>query len=116
MTKSSKEELMARMGEVAEHRALRWLDELEGAAEKVTAKERLIKRFGEVDDVLAVKWLEELNQRAGWCEYQEMHEGFCYGVGFGACEDCAPDGDHEPCPNYEFCKEEHEAAWPDKSS
>ena len=118
-TSSAKEELIrllkTRMGEVAEHRAERWLQELS----KITgqsAKKRLVHRMDQVPKDLAVKWLKELDDRLDWLIYRKENEEFCFGVGFGECEDCRPAGDHLVCPNYEYCKAEFEAEWPQEKS
>jgi hypothetical protein len=71
------------MGEVAEHRAVRWLEELDKTTGQ-SAKERLADRMGQVTE--------------------------------DECEDCEPEGDHLVCPNYEYCKAEFEAEWPEKKS
>jgi hypothetical protein len=117
--RSAKEELIrqlkARMGEVAGHRAERWLEELDKLTGQ-SAKERLVERMDHVSEDLAVKWLKELDDRSGWLKYRKDHEEFCFGIGFGECEDCKPEGDHLVCPNYEYCKAEFEAEWPEKKS
>ena len=104
-------QLRSRMDEVAEHRASRWLEELDRSTQR-SAKRRLIDRIEEVSEELATKWLNELDARLGWIKYREEHDGFCYGIGFGECEDCAPAGDNEVCPNYEHCKDEYVCEWP----
>ncbi|UCF57504.1 MAG: hypothetical protein JSW15_03285 [Deltaproteobacteria bacterium] len=111
----STEQLRERIGEVAEHRAARWLEELDEVTQR-SAKERLVDRMDEVAEDLAGKWLKELDARLSWLNYREDHDDFCYGVGFGECEDCKPEGDHLVCPNYEYCKAEFEAEWPEKKS
>jgi hypothetical protein len=112
---SAKEELRQhlteRMGEVTEHRAVKWLEELDRASRR-SAKERLLQRLEEVPEEIATKWLRELDARLCWQRYRQEHDDFCFGVGFGECEDCEPSEGHEGCPNYEYCKEEFEAEWP----
>jgi hypothetical protein len=116
---STKEKLLrqlrTRMGEVAEHRAERWLEELDMSM-GLSAKEHLADRMDDVTEDLAVKWLKELDDRSGWLNYRKGREEFCFGVGFGECDDCKPEGDHLVCPNYEYCKAESEADWPEKES
>jgi hypothetical protein len=118
-TPSTREKLLrqlrTRMGEVAEHRAERWLEELDMSI-GLSAKERLADRMDDVTEDLAVKWLKELDDRSDWVIYRKGHEEFCFGVGFGECEDCQPEGDHLVCPSYEYCKAEFEAEWPEKES
>ncbi len=118
-TPSAKEELIrrlkTRMGEVAEHRAGRWLEELNRTTGQ-SAKKRLANRVDHVPKELAVKWLKELDERLDWLAYRKDHEEFCFGVGFGECEDCRPAGDHLVCSNYEYCKAEFEAEWPEKKT
>jgi hypothetical protein len=108
-------QLKMRMGEVAEHRAERWLEDLDKIAEQ-SAKKRLASRIDQVPEDLAVKWLKELDNRSEWLVYGKDHEDFCFGIGFGECEDCKPEGDHLVCPNYEYCKAEFEAEWPEKKT
>lgn len=116
---STREELIRqlrrRMGEVAEHRAERWLEMLDKVSGQ-SARERLEDRMGEVPEDLAAQWLGELDDRVDWRFYRKEHEDFCFGIGFGECEDCKPEGDHLVCPNYEYCKAEFEADWPEKKS
>ena len=107
------QQLIKRMHEVAEHRAARWLEELDKTAGR-SFKERLVERMDEVTEELAIKWLGELDQRLCWLRYREQYDDFCYGVGFGDCEDCKPEGDHEACSYYEYCKAEFEAKWPER--
>ncbi len=104
------EQLKLRMGEVAEHRAYRWLDELDRSSRR-SAKQRIEDRIEEVTDKLANKWLRELEARSGWIRYRKGHDGFCYGIGFGECEDCEPQEDYEACPSYAHCKEEYECSF-----
>lgn len=106
-------QLRNRMGEVAEHRARRWLEELEQSTGR-SVKDQLLQRLGEVSEALAKRWLDELDARLGWLDYRKDQTDFCYGVGFGDCEDCRPADDHLLCPNYEYCKAESEAEWPEK--
>ena len=108
-------QLRRRMGEVAEHRAERWLEELDKRTGQ-SAKERLADRMDQLTEDLAVQWLKELDERSDWMAYRKNHEDFCFGIGFGECEDCKPEGDHLVCPNYEYCKAEFEADWPEKGS
>jgi len=118
-TPSAKEELIrqlkTRMGEVTEHRAERWLEELNRITGQ-SAKERLANRMDHVSKDLAVKWLKELDDRLAWLIYRKDHEEFCFGIGFGECEDCKPAGDHLVCANYEDCKAEFEAEWPERET
>jgi len=109
------EQLRKRLGEVAEHRAARWLEELERVTRR-SARERLIQRIEEAPQELAVQWLRELDARLCWLQYRQEHDDFCYGLDFGRCEDCKPFSDHEGCPNYEWCKSEYEAEWPHEQS
>jgi hypothetical protein len=112
---SAKEELiqglLKRMGEVAEHRVARWLEELDKVTSR-SAKERLVARIDELTENLAVRWLCELDERLCWLDYRQDHHEFCYGVGFDECGDCKSEDDHEVCPNYDYCKAEYEAEWP----
>jgi hypothetical protein len=103
------------MGEVAEHRAERWLEELDKVSGQ-SARERLGGRMGEVAEDLVTQWLRELDDRLDWIIYRKGQEDFCFGIGFGECVDCKPEGDHLVCPNYEYCKAEFEAEWPEKTS
>ena len=109
------EQLKNRMGEVAEHRAARWLEELDKATDR-PPKERILARMNEVTETLARKWLNELDARLGWTEYQKDHEDFCYGVSFGEHRDCKSLDKPEECPNFAYCKAEHEADWAGKKS
>jgi hypothetical protein len=101
--------LATRLNEVAEHRASRWLEELDRVT-RVPAKWRLIKRMDEVTEDLTSKWLRELNGRRCWLDYRKAYGDFCYGVGFGEFADC------EWCPNHDQCKAEKEAEWPQRES
>lgn len=104
-------ELKGRMGEVSEFRAVRWLEELEKSAPR-SPKERLIHRIEGIGEAAASRWLAELDARSLWPKYRETHEDFCFGLGFGSCQACDGSGHGEPCPFYDCCKSEHEAAWP----
>jgi hypothetical protein len=65
--------LATRLNEVAEHRASRWLEELDRVT-RVPAKWRLIKRMDEVTEDLTSKWLRELNGRRCWLDYRKAYE------------------------------------------
>ncbi len=103
------QKLATRLNEVTEHRASRWLEELD-RVNRVPAKWRLIKRMDEVTEDLASKWLRELNGRLCWLDYRKAYGDFCYGVGLSEFEDC------ERCPNHDQCKTENAAEWPQRES
>ncbi|MFH1351065.1 MAG: hypothetical protein ABII26_09000 [Pseudomonadota bacterium] len=107
------EQLRERIGEVAEHRAIKWLEELEKKSPR-TIREELFQRLQEVPVDLDIKWLKELDERLSWVEYRDKNADFCYGVGWGESEGCKPSEDHDACPIYDICKAEKEAEWPEK--
>jgi len=100
-------QLKDRLDEVAEHRAVRWLEELAREPGLRAATDRLAEQFDDVSEELAGRWIRELDERLGWPEYRKAHEDFCYGVD-------VREPDCQECPTYAECRDEFDANWPDR--
>ena len=58
--------------------------------------------------------LKELDERLTWPKYQGAHGDFCYGIGFEKHENCQFEPGQMTCPEYDICRQESEADWPEK--